>query len=184
MKWKEFLVATLGLFGICLSIIAIFAIVQNFKVAIGLLSISLGILAIIWISIARKSLSPGSTLRSYTTYFLVSLVFVMLFSVWNVTDELFHLQGFWSYTGYIAIGIAYILFLRSAYQILTIGKEFGFQPEAMRIKTVMAQKSEPEKALQLPQAPATETPRTALETINKKLAAFPRRPQPKKRSRR
>ena len=79
MKWKEFIVATVGLFGIALSIIAIFAIVQNFKVAIGLRSISLGILAIIWVSIARRSLSPGSTLRSYITYFLVSLIFVMLF---------------------------------------------------------------------------------------------------------
>ncbi len=156
MNWKEFIAATIWLFGITLSIIAIFAILGDIKLSVGVLSLTLGILAIIWVSIARKSLSPGSSLRTYTTYFLLSLIFVMLFSLWNIADEIFHFKSFLSYVGYIFIAASYTIFLRAAYQILSIGKEFGFQTQAMRIKSAMEERKETSQkpVQQPPQKPA------------------------------
>ncbi len=142
MNWKEFTAATIWLFGILLSILAIFAITQDVKIAVGVLSLSLGILAIIWVSIARKSLSPGSSLRAYTTHFLLSLIFVILFSLWNISDELYNFKGLLSYVGYLFLAVSYIVFLRAAYQILSIGKEFGFQTQALKIKSVMEAKQD------------------------------------------
>lgn len=140
MNWKEFIAAVIWLFGIVLSILAIFAITQNIKLAVGVLSLSLGILAVIWVLIARKSLSPGSSLRAYTTHFLLSLIFVMVFSLWDISDEIFIFKGTLSYAGYIFVAVSYIVFLRAAYQILSIGKEFGFQTQALRIKSAMESK--------------------------------------------
>ena len=137
MRWKEFWAAVLWMLGICLSIIAIFGITSDVKLSLAVLSVSVGILAIIWVFRARRSLSSGSSLRSYTTYFLVSLIFVLLFSLWTIADEIAHFEDALSYIGFIFITIAYFIFLRAAYQILTIGKEFGFQQEAVRIKTVL-----------------------------------------------
>jgi|TARA_B100001971_G_C18109440_1_gene493364 hypothetical protein len=57
-------------------LLAIIKIVQNIELAIGFITISFGILAVIWTSMAIKSLSKGSTLRNYTTKFLLCLIFI------------------------------------------------------------------------------------------------------------
>jgi len=167
MNWKEFIAATIWLFGIALSIIAIFAILGDIKLSVGVLSMSLGILAIIWVSIARKSLSPGSSLKAYTTYFLLSLILIMLFSLWNIADEIYHFKGLMSYVGYIFIAASYIIFLRAAYQILSIGKEFGFQPQAMRIKTAMEERKDTISSI--PRPIQNISPAKKIANINKQL---------------
>jgi uncharacterized membrane-anchored protein len=128
------------LIGILLSFYAIFKIVNNIKLTVGFIAISFGILALIWISIARKSLSPGSSLRKYVTLFFWCLTLILVFSIWTTFGEIITFKGIMNYIGYIFLTVAYILFVITAYQIYTIGKEFGFQNEAVRIKKVMKEK--------------------------------------------
>lgn len=119
-------------------LIAIFKLVVNIEVAIGFITISFGILAIIWTSMAVKSLSKGSALRNYTSNFLLCLIFILLFAVWNTLSILFKwresLNELMLYPSYIFMTFAFLTFVWSSYKILVIGKEFGFAPQASRIK--------------------------------------------------
>ena len=124
----------------------LFAIVKIIKVPeliVGLISLTFGITAIIAVYRARSVLSPQSSLRIYTTYFLFSLVFVLLFSIWHSLNKLLlweEINPLLIYPEYIFISIAYIIFAISAYKILYLGKEFGFQSEAKEIAKVIKEK--------------------------------------------
>ena len=104
---------------------------------IGLISLSFGILAVIWASIARKSLSPGSSLRRYTSYFLFCIIFMLAYSTWSVFDGIIRWKGIFAYIGYIFLTTAFFVFTISAYQIRKVGQEFGFEKQAKKIKTAM-----------------------------------------------
>lgn len=133
-KFGTILAGILWVIAIALSIFAIFKIIPYFELSIGFLTISFGILAIIWTSIAVKNLSPGSSLRSYTLYFLFSLIFIMLFSILHTLEMVFQWTGFVVIIKYICITITYLIFVYASYSMWKIGREFGFRDEAKKIK--------------------------------------------------
>ena len=126
------------LIGVAAGLFAIFKIVVNVEVAIGFVTISFGLLAIIWTTMAIGSLSPGSSLRKHTTNFLFCLIFILLFSMWHTLSILFlwrkSINEFMLYPGYLFIMLAFLIFVISSYQILMMGKEFGFGEQAFKIK--------------------------------------------------
>lgn len=126
-----------ALIAIIIGLVAIFKLVLNMEIAIGFLTVTLGILAVIWTIMAKRSLSKGSSLEKYTTKFLFCLIFILAFSVWQVLENLFYWEGSIVYPKYIFIAIAYLVFVIAAYQILHIGKEFGFKEQAKKIEKVM-----------------------------------------------
>ena len=119
---------------------AIIIFTPTIDLAIGLISLTFGVLAIIWILRAQVSLSPGSSLREFTIYFTWCLLLLILFSVWQT------LANFLSWTGllynlqYIFISIAYVVFVGAAYKILQLGREFGFEVKAKEIKKMIKSK--------------------------------------------
>lgn len=129
-----------ALIAIILGLVAIFKLVLNMEIAIGFMTITFGILAVIWTAMAKKSLSKGSSLEKYTTKFLFCLIFILAFSVWQILQNLFYWEGFIVYPKYFFIAVAYLIFMIAAYQILHIGKEFGFREQAKKIEKVMKKK--------------------------------------------
>ena len=141
---KRGLSTLLGLIAVAGGLIAIFTLVVDTEVAIGFVTISFGVLAIIWTSMAITSLSKGSSLRKHTTNFLFCLVFILLFSIWHTLSKLFGwretINEFMLYPGYLFIMLAFLIFVVTSYQILTLGKEFGFEKQAKEIKEIMEKK--------------------------------------------
>lgn len=141
--------ALLGFIGVAAGLIAIFRIVMDTEVAIGFVTISFGILAIIWTSMAINSLSKGSSLRRHTINFLLCLIFILLFSIWHTITKLFRwretVNEFMLYPGYVFLILAFLIFVATAYQILSMGKEFGFENQAKEIKEVMEKKKKSKK---------------------------------------
>jgi len=136
--------ALLGFLGVAAGLISIFRVVVDTEVAIGFVTVSFGILAIIWTSTAIASLSKGSSLRRHTINFLLCLIFVLLFSIWHTISKLFKwretLNEFMLYPGYLFITLAFLIFVATSWQILTMGKEFGFEKQAKQIKKIMESK--------------------------------------------
>lgn len=139
----------LGLIAIAAGLAAIFRLVVDTEVAVGFVTISFGILAIIWTSMAASSLSKGSSLRRHTINFLFCLVFVLLFSIWHTVSKLFRwretLNEFMLYPGYLFLIMAFLIFVVTSYQILTMGQEFGFGQQANKIKGIIKEKKEGKK---------------------------------------
>ena len=139
----------LGFLGVVFGLVAIFRIVVDTEVAIGLVTVSFGVLAVIWTLMALKSLSPGSSLRRYTFNFLLCLIFILLFSVWHTLEKLFSwrvsVNELMLYPGYLLITLAFLLFVGTAWQILTLGREFGFKGQASLIGKVIKEKEKEKK---------------------------------------
>jgi|SRR3989338_9715168 len=134
----------LAFIAVAAGLVSIFRIVMDTEVAIGFVTISFGILAIIWTSMAMTSLSKGSSLRRHTSNFLLCLIFILLFTIWHTISKLLSwretLNEIMLYPGYLFIILAFLIFVVTAYQILTIGKEFGFKPQAIAIEKQMRSK--------------------------------------------
>lgn len=111
----------------------IVVIVNDIKLVIGIFSLTFGILAIIWTSLALSSLSKGSSLKTYTRFFLLALIFIVLFSIWQTLGEILKWQELVVYPQYMFITIAYLIFVIASYNILKLGKEFGFKEKAQEI---------------------------------------------------
>jgi len=146
---KKRLGTLLGLMAIAGGLIAIFRIVADTEIAIGFITMSFGILAIIWTSMAMTSLSKGSSLRRHTTNFLLCLIFILLFSIWHTLSKLFGwrqtINEFMLYPGYLFLTLAFLIFVVTSYQILTLGKEFGFERQAKEIEKVIEKKKNRKK---------------------------------------
>ena len=134
-----------GLIAIVFGLITIFKIVVDIEIAIGFITMSFGILAIIWTSMAIKSLAVGSSLRKYTTNFLFCLIFILLFSIWHTLSILFgwreSINEIMLYPEYFFITMAFLIFVLTSYQILAIGKEFGFESQAKKIRKLIKEKN-------------------------------------------
>jgi hypothetical protein len=141
---KAGLSTVIGFIAIAAGLTAIFRLVVDTEIAVGFVTISFGVLAIIWTCMAIGSLSKGSTLRRHTINFLLCLIFVLLFSIWHTLSKLFRwretVNEFMLYPGYLFITMAFLIFVITAYQILTMGQEFGFGQQASRIKNVIKEK--------------------------------------------
>ena len=146
---KRGLGTLLAFIAIAGGLIAIFRIVVDTEIAIGFVTVSFGILAIIWTSTAISSLSKGSALRKHTTNFLFCLIFILLFSIWHTISKLFRwretINEFMLYPGYLFITLAFLIFVIASYQILNMGKEFGFQKQAKDIEQIIETKKNNKK---------------------------------------
>ncbi len=146
---KRGLGTVLAFIAVAGGLIAIFRIVVDTEIAIGFVTISFGVLAIIWTSTAISSLSEGSSLRKHTTNFLFCLLFILLFSIWHTISKLFKwretLNEVMLYPGYLFITLAFLIFVITSYQILTMGKEFGFQKQAKEIEKIIETKKKNKK---------------------------------------
>lgn len=134
----------LGFLGVVFGLVAIFKIVVDTEVAIGFVTISFGILAAIWTTMAMQSLSKGSSLRRHTFNFLLCLIFILLFSIWHTLEKLFNwrvsINEVMLYPGYLLLTLAFLLFVGTAWQILTLGKEFSFKGQASSIEKTIREK--------------------------------------------
>ncbi len=133
-----------GLIAILIGLFSIFKFTLDMELAIGFITFSLGILAIIWTSMAVISLSKGSALRKHTTNFLLCLIFILAFSIWHVISKLFGwrqtINQAMLYPGYLFLALTFVIFVVTAYQIRAMGQEFGFKTQAKKIKKVMQKK--------------------------------------------
>ncbi|MBU0629257.1 MAG: hypothetical protein KKC75_08785 [Nanoarchaeota archaeon] len=136
--------ALLGFIAVAAGLTAIFRVVVDTEVAIGFVTISFGVLAIIWTSMAMTSLSKGSSLRRHTGNFMLCLVFILLFTVWHTLSKLLRwretINEIMLFPGYLFLILAFLIFVATSYQILTMGKEFGFKTQAKEISRVIESK--------------------------------------------
>ncbi len=138
-----------GLLAIAFGLTAIFKLVVDTEVAVGFVTISFGILAIIWTVMAVTSLSKGSSLRKHITNFLFCLVFILLFAIWHTISKLWNwretVNEYMLYPGYFFLIVAFLIFVATAYQVLIMGKEFGFEKQAKKIEKIIEAKKKKEK---------------------------------------
>lgn len=113
---------------------AIIKILGSPELIIGILSLTFGITALIWTILAHISLSSGSSLRNYTSYFIACLLVILLFSVWKSVTSLMPEKEMYVFVEYLFLTLTYIIFAVAANKIYHIGIEFGFQPQAKRIR--------------------------------------------------
>lgn len=139
----QFLYTLFALMAIIVGLVTIIKVVHIAEIIVGLFSLTFGITAIIWAVRARNSLSVGSELRKYANFFLVSLMSVIAFSFFDLMLSIFKYNEFsvyFYYPKYAFLTATYFIFLGSSYQILSIGRMFGFNKAADSIKKVMKEK--------------------------------------------
>jgi len=131
----------LGFLAVFAGLIAIFRIVNDTEIAIGFITMTFGVLAIIWTSMAISSLSKGSSLRKQTIYFLISLIFILSFIIWHTISKILGwretINEYMLYPGYIFITLAFLIFVITSFHILKVGQEFGFVDKGEKIKKSM-----------------------------------------------
>lgn len=140
---KQTFAVILAITAILMGLFAIIKLVGVVELAVGVISLTFGVMAIIWTFKARSSLSKGSELRRYTTYFMLSLVAILMFSVWDTLLGFFGkitLEKFFLYPKFLFITVAYFVFLKAAYEILYISKSFGFESKAAEINQIIKSK--------------------------------------------
>lgn len=134
---------------IIIGLIAIIKLVGVAELAVGFISFTFGLMAIIWTFKARRSLSPGSELRRTTNYFMFSLIAILLFSIWDTVLGFLRVDcpvsRWFVYLKFFFITVAYFVFLRAAYEILYMSKSFGFETKAKEIKEIVKQKKKARK---------------------------------------
>lgn len=134
MKFVEII----WILAIILSIAAIFSIVP-IEIALNALVISIAIFALIWVNIARKNLSRGSSLSKFSSFLFFSITFFLLSSIFQLTIKIVSVSIL-IWLSYIFLATAYLLLVISAYRLMLIGKEFGFVPETAKIRKLLENK--------------------------------------------
>ena len=117
------------LISVLFGVFALLTWVPVADLAISFLTLALGAVAIIWTYKAMSTLSHGTSLREYTFYFLTSLIFIVLFSIWDTIILIFSPQGSLVYPKQFLITLTYAVFLLASYKILYVGREFGFKEQ-------------------------------------------------------
>jgi predicted neutral ceramidase superfamily lipid hydrolase len=144
MEKKRLIGSIVGLVGVIFGLIAIFKIIQEPEIATGFITLSFGILAIIWTAVATKSLSKGSSLKQYTINYLACIIFIVLYTFWNTLGFLLgwkqQASSLLIYPSYIFLILAFLVFVSTSYQILSIGKEFGFKSQSKNIEKIINQR--------------------------------------------
>jgi hypothetical protein len=142
---KNWFKVLISITAIVLGLYGIFKIVGVMEISIGLFSLTFGVMAIIWTILARKSLSPGSQLKEYATIFLICLVFILAYSVWELLEKLIGWTGSAIYPKYFFITISYLGFVTAAYKMFSLSKEFGFSDKSDTIAKIIAQRVKKKK---------------------------------------
>lgn len=108
------------------------------EVVVGAITAVLGSMAIAYTSRAWRRLTKG-TLRTYVSYFLVCLLFLVGFSILRMAREVFGLRGTYIFVEYGFIGIAYVVFAITSQKMYTMSREFGFMDKSEKIREAMKQ---------------------------------------------
>lgn len=131
------------LIAIIFGMVAVIKIAGQTEIILGAMTLTFGITAVIWIIKAMRSLSKGSALRNLATNFLVSLIFMIIFNVWNLVSRVMMLNEGYSVPSappYLFISLVYITFVGIAYKMKKLGEEFGFSGQSEQIKALMKKK--------------------------------------------
>jgi hypothetical protein len=133
----------LWILGIVLSMIALFYIVPT-AIALGALVLSTAIFALVWIHIARKNLSKGSSLADFASYLFACMSFFLISYLVQLTADIFELsEVLWlNYISYFSLVIAFLLLTLTSYKLMRIGREFGFAVEIKKIKSLVKKNKE------------------------------------------
>ena len=126
---------------IILSIYLINRFLGNLELILGAILVSFGILSIIWTVLARYNLSPQSRLRIFANNFLACSIAILVFTIMIIIDRHVYIKGV-LYVQYFFIFITYFFFIIVSYYLYTIGREFGFQKESIKIKKRLQSKSQ------------------------------------------
>ncbi len=126
-----------ALIAIIVGLVTVIKLIADAELIVNALSLTFGVTAVIWVFKARHSLSKGSSLRTLTTHFLFTLVFVLCFSFWSLADKMLSLELTYGknvvFIEYLFISLAYITFVGTAYRIRKLGHEFGFSTQSEEI---------------------------------------------------
>ena len=143
---KEIFKTLLGSFSIFAGFYLINKLVKDPNILIAILSLTFGVMAMIWVLNAHSVLSKGSSLRSYTTSFFFCLLFIVLFSIYDTLISVLDIQPPYIYIKHILITVSYIIFVNTSYRMYKIGKEFGFSSVGKEItKQVQSNVKKPAK---------------------------------------
>lgn len=135
----------IALVAVLVGLSAILKLVSEFEIAIGLISLTFGVLAIIWVYRAKNSLSEGSSLKEYAALFMYCLILIIAYSSWEILEKLFSLTGYFAYPKYFLISWAYLMFVFTAYKMLRLSKEFGFGEKGKKIEAIIKSKAAKKK---------------------------------------
>lgn len=96
---------------------------------LGIIMVALGIGALGFVFKAHKKFPEGSELEIITKKLIPVLTFLMCFSVWHVTREIFGLKKIYGeiieYPEYLFISLTYIMLFRIAHRLFSMAKELG-----------------------------------------------------------
>lgn len=129
---------------IVVGIVTVIKLIGDAELIVNALSLTFGVMAIIWVFKARGSLSKGSSLKTLTTHFLFTLVFVLCFSFLSLAVKMLSLDlthgKLVIFLEYFFISLAYITFVGTAYKIRQLGHEFGFSTQSKEIEKLIKKK--------------------------------------------
>ncbi len=123
---KDILKTLVGSFSIFAGFYLMSKLVHDPDVIIAIISITFGVMAMIWIMNAHYVLSKGSSLRGYSTSFFLCVLFLVMFSVYDTIVSVLDIKAPYIYIKHLLITMVYIIFVNTAYKMYKIGKEFGF----------------------------------------------------------
>ena len=135
--WTALICVLFGVFGLI-------KVIQEAELAIKFLSLTFGIVAIIWAKRAKASLSPGTLLKDYTSYFMNALILIVSFLVWDTMSTLFYWEGAIVFPQYLFLTSSFLVFVFASYKILSVGRVFGFQPQIKQMKKALKRKTNKE----------------------------------------
>lgn len=130
---------------IIVGIVTVIKLIGDAELIVNALSLTFGVMAIIWVFKARRILSEGSSLKNLTTHFFFTLIFVLCFSFWSLAVKMLSLEEIYGnlviIIEYFFISLAYITFVGTAYKIRELSHEFGFQMQSKSIEQLIKKKA-------------------------------------------
>ena len=109
---------------------------ENFEIIIGVITLAIGINAIIFTYLAGRKLS-NPPLLSYIKFVSWSIVSLTLFSLWHTIREVFELKDIYGSIAevpeYAFVALTYILFLLGAVAIFKMSEMYGFKDQGVKI---------------------------------------------------
>jgi len=107
----------------------------------GAITIIFGIVAIVWTYSAKRTLAAGSSLRQYTSNFLIALFFIVGANVWHLIREVTNVAAAMGsaaeYPEYFLYILAFLVFVLAAYQMKFVSQEFNFEDQATDMKQAL-----------------------------------------------
>ena len=122
-----------ALIAVLFGVFSLIIFVGIVDLVVGLLSLTFGIVAIIYAIRAKLSLSRGTELRDYASYYLSALISIVIFSIWDTLIFIFKWTGFLVYPKYFFLTFSYLVFVFTSYKIMRLGKQFGFKEQVKKM---------------------------------------------------